>query len=100
MSAAEPTPRTDAAVVSAAFIDREMDHYTHKFVLADVARELERERNALAADRSALIEALRDLENAASFAPLMDNNGADAANLRLAISDARIILKQHGQPGA
>lgn len=37
------TPRTDAAAVSREFIEREMDRYTHKFVLADFARELERE---------------------------------------------------------
>ncbi len=37
------TPRTDEAVVSPAFIAREMDHYKHKFVLADVSREIERE---------------------------------------------------------
>lgn len=35
------TPLTDAAIVSAEFIRREMDYYSHKFVLADVARSLE-----------------------------------------------------------
>lgn len=41
------TPRTDAAIVSAEYIRREMDYYAHKFVLADYARELERENAAL-----------------------------------------------------
>jgi len=41
-----PTPRTDAAVVSRAFIEREMDAYTHKFVLAVHAR---RQEQAIAA---------------------------------------------------
>jgi len=41
------TPRADKAVVSAEFIRREMDYYTYKFVLVDVARELERENAAL-----------------------------------------------------
>ena len=47
------TPRTDAAVVSPAFIAREMDQYRHKFVLADVSRELERENNDLRAKLAA-----------------------------------------------
>ena len=46
------TPRVDAAAVSREFIAREMDHYAHKFVLADFARQLERE----------LAEAQRKLE--------------------------------------
>jgi len=37
------TPRTDAAVVSAEYIRREMDYYTHKFVIADHMRDVERE---------------------------------------------------------
>ena len=37
------TPRVDAAAVSREFIAREMDHYAHKFVLADFARQLGRE---------------------------------------------------------
>ena len=41
------TPRTDAACVSREFIAREMDSYAHKFVLADFARELERENARL-----------------------------------------------------
>ena len=44
------TPRTDAAAVSSEFIRREMDHYAHKFVLADHARDLERENAALKAE--------------------------------------------------
>lgn len=43
------TPQTDAAVVSREFIVREMDVYAHKFVLADIAREIEQERDALRA---------------------------------------------------
>jgi hypothetical protein len=42
-SSTSRTPRTDEAVVSAEYIRREMDYYTHKFVLADVARTLELE---------------------------------------------------------
>jgi adenylosuccinate lyase len=45
------TPRTDAAVVSAEYIRREMDYYAHKFVLADHMRDVERE---LAAARNEL----------------------------------------------
>tara|TARA_R110000868_G_scaffold59842_2_gene183514 strand:+ start:1175 stop:1393 length:219 start_codon:yes stop_codon:yes gene_type:complete len=37
------TPRTDAAVVSAEYILREMDYYKQKFVIADHMRDLERE---------------------------------------------------------
>lgn len=76
------TPRTDAAIVSAEFIRREMDYYEHKFVLADLSRQFEREaaqlraqceahsRDAdrymlkaeqLRADRDALAEALREI---------------------------------------
>ena len=43
MSADSKTPRTDAAVVSAEYIRREMDYYTYKFVLSSVAEELETE---------------------------------------------------------
>lgn len=42
-----PTPRTDAAIVSAEYIRREMDYYQHKFILADYGRDLEREHAAL-----------------------------------------------------
>jgi len=35
--------RTDAASVSREYIEREMDRYTQKFVLADLMRDLERE---------------------------------------------------------
>jgi hypothetical protein len=37
------TPRTDAAAVSREYIEREMDRYTQKFVLADRMSDLERE---------------------------------------------------------
>lgn len=53
------TPRTDAAAVSSEFIRREMDIYKHKFVLADHARELERENADL---RRRLAEAERRAE--------------------------------------
>lgn len=46
------TPLTDAAVVSSEFIHREMDKYKHKFILANHARRLER-------DRAAAVEALK-----------------------------------------
>lgn len=65
MSTDSGTPRTDAAVVSPAFIAREMDHYKHKFVLADICRDLEREAAALRADRDALALALRKIERGA-----------------------------------
>lgn len=45
------TPRTDAAAFSREFVAREIDSYDHKFVLADFARQLER-------DRAKLIQAL------------------------------------------
>lgn len=57
MSASEKqsdTPRTDAAIVSAEYIRSEMDYYEHKFVLADVARQLERELTAARAEAEAL----------------------------------------------
>jgi len=37
------TPRTDAASISREYIEREMDRYTRKFVLADHMGDLERE---------------------------------------------------------
>ncbi len=48
------TPRTDASAVSAEYIRREMDYYTHKFVLASVAEELESDLAAALAERDAL----------------------------------------------
>ena len=51
------TPRTDAAIVSAEYIRREMDYYKHKFILADYGRELEREHAAL---REALTSTLSE----------------------------------------
>ena len=47
MTDTKPTPRTDAAVVHREYILREMDIYSHKFVLADFARTLERELAAI-----------------------------------------------------
>ena len=44
------TPRTDAASVSRAFIAREIDDYSHQFVLAGNMRELERELTAAKAE--------------------------------------------------
>lgn len=41
------TPITDAACVSREFIEREMDRYTQKFVLAGYARKFERENAEL-----------------------------------------------------
>ncbi|CAB4146441.1 hypothetical protein UFOVP501_22 [uncultured Caudovirales phage] len=41
MSADSKTPRTDAALVSAEYIRREMDYYAYKFVLSSAAEELE-----------------------------------------------------------
>lgn len=48
------TPRTDAASVSRAFIAREMDYYSHQFVLAGPMRDLERELTAAKAEAEAL----------------------------------------------
>tara|TARA_R110000868_G_scaffold204422_1_gene452508 strand:- start:107 stop:304 length:198 start_codon:yes stop_codon:yes gene_type:complete len=50
------TPETDAAIVSAEYIRREMDYYEHKFVLADWARKFERQRDAA-------VEALKELRD-------------------------------------
>lgn len=50
------TPETDAAIVSAEYIRREMDYYKHKFILADWARKFERERDAA-------MEELRNIAN-------------------------------------
>ena len=47
MTDTKTTPITDAAVVSKEFILREMDIYSHKFVLADYARDMERELAAI-----------------------------------------------------
>jgi hypothetical protein len=43
MNTNSKTPRTDAAIVSAEYIRREMDYYAYKFVLSSVAAELETE---------------------------------------------------------
>ena len=50
------TPRTDAAAVSREYIAREMDIYSHKFVLADHMRDVERELAAAQAQRDKLVE--------------------------------------------
>lgn len=60
-----PTPRTDAAIVSAEYIRREMDYYQHKFVLADHARSLERR---LSAAVEALEEAREDVASWGAYA--------------------------------
>jgi len=44
------TPRTDAASVSRGFIEREMDYYSHQFVLAGNMRDLELELAAAKAE--------------------------------------------------
>jgi hypothetical protein len=51
------TPRTDAASVSRAFIEREMDYYSHQFVLAGPMRDLERELATAKAEVERLREA-------------------------------------------
>ncbi len=69
-----PTPITDAAVVSAEYIRREMDYYEHKFVLADVARDLER-------DRARLVAALKIIaSNYSDGQTLSGTNCADIAH--------------------
>ena len=68
MTDTKPTPRTDAAVVSREFIIREMDIYSHKFVLADYARDLEREL-------AALLQQQMEAENAALRLELARLNG-------------------------
>ena len=57
------TPETDAAVVSAEYIRREMDYYTHKFILADWARQFERERNEARMELAALKKTLEVSRN-------------------------------------
>jgi len=51
------TPRTDAASVSRGFIEREMDYYSHQFVLAGNMRDLELELAAAKAE----VERLRSV---------------------------------------
>ena len=55
------TPRTDAASISREYIEREMDRYTQKFVLADLMRDLERE---LAETRHNYTELIMSVGNA------------------------------------
>lgn len=50
------TPRTDAASVSRAFIAREMDYYSHQFVLAGPMRDLERELAEAKAWKDAVLD--------------------------------------------
>jgi hypothetical protein len=61
------TPRTDAASVSRGFIEREMDYYSHQFVLAGNMRDLELELAAAEAEierlRVALEYAVRQNEH-------------------------------------
>ena len=61
-----PTPITDAAVVHREYILREMDIYSHKFVLADFARTLERE---LAAIKSQPVPVEPEMTRADDFLP-------------------------------
>jgi hypothetical protein len=53
------TPRTDAASVSRGFIEREMDYYSHQFVLAGNMRDLELELAAAEAEVERLRAALK-----------------------------------------
>jgi len=84
------TPRTDAAVVSAEYIRREMDYYEHKFILADHARQLERELTAALKDAERY-RWLREEEDTiypyaqvlvrrgVRFSNVLDGEGLDAA---------------------
>jgi hypothetical protein len=70
------TPRTDAAAVSSEYIRREMDYYAHKFVLADVAKELERE---LAETKRLLAEANERIKYYESITTGSEHKAIDAA---------------------
>ena len=60
------TPRTDAASVSREYIEREMDRYTQKFVLADHMSDLERElAEAVAAERERCAKVCDEMEKSA-----------------------------------
>lgn len=50
------TPITDRAVVSSAFIEREMDYYSHKFVLAAHMEKLEAIAEELAAELEEIVD--------------------------------------------
>ena len=72
------TPRTDAAIVSRAFIEREMDYYRHKFILADVARDLERQN----ADLLAALEAVSNYFSALDEMQPNANHSTEGVNIR------------------
>ena len=74
MDKVSDTPRTDAAVVSAEYIRREMDYYKHKFVIADHMRYVERE---LAAQK----EQFRVLQD--EMLVMMDERNAAVAALHV-----------------
>ena len=58
------TPRTDAASVSREYIEREMDRYTQKFVLADHMSDLERElAEAVAKERERCAKVCDEITN-------------------------------------
>lgn len=67
------TPRTNAAAVSSEFVRREMDYYAHKFVLADFARQLERELGVARKDVQALRDQIRHLVDDITHCPNPDH---------------------------
>jgi len=80
------TPRTDAASVSRAFIAREIDDYSHQFVLAGNMRELERELAAAKAE----VEALR----VAGQTFVQDYENGDMGDLKHYARAMRAALKE------
>ena len=73
------TPRTDAAAVSREYIEREMDRYTQKFVLADHMGELERElAEAVAKERERCAKVCDEMDE--SFVTIYGTDYTDFQN--------------------
>jgi replicative DNA helicase len=91
------TPRTDAAVVSAEYIRREMDYYTHKFVIADHMRDVERELAAAIAQRDEKDRQLADCYNRMCNAESQRDKLADA--LRSCMNGVQALADQFDSVG-
>ena len=88
------TPRTDAASVSREFIAREMNVYSHKFVLAGPMRDLERELAAITAERNeAHVELVRMVRRAERAEAERNEARAAAERLRAAAEQALEVLE-------
>lgn len=104
------TPRTDEACVSREYIAREMDIYAHKFVLADVARTLERSLTAAEAERDALRARVAVLEAGLRYnsdlldeasSPYIDGCGQDlewCEQRDSTVAEARALLAPSSEP--